>query len=209
MRMAAAALTICLGLGGERRVGAGLSMRPGEAGGALPGRRRDRCRHARGGRAARSRVQKDLLCRKPRRRDRQHRHGRGGHGTAGRLYAPGQRNGHRDLPDELQQASLRPVQGSGAGRRLRRHADADRRGHLRAGERHQGPGRVEQDQTRGAQLQHRGLRPAAASRQRGNRAAHGRQVHPRRLSRRRHRDERPGRRRVSILAASSPAPPSR
>ena len=61
-------------------------------------------------------------------------------------------------------------------------------------QRHQGPGRVEQEQARWPQLQHRRLRPAAASRGRGDRAAHRRQIHPRRLSRRRHRDDRSDRR---------------
>ncbi len=52
---------------------------------------------------------------------------------------------------------------------------------------------LEQEQARRAQLQHRRLRPAAASRDRGDRAAHRREVHPRRLPRRRHRDDRPDR----------------
>ena len=96
--------------------------------------------------------------------------------------------------DELLQAVLRSVQGPRAGRRHRRHADADRGRPLDPGQRHQGPGRVEQDQARWPQLQHRRLRPAAASRVRGDRAAHRREIHPRRLPRRRHRDDRSDRR---------------
>ena len=61
---------------------------------------------------------------------------------------------------------------------------------LDPGQRHQRPGRVEQDQARRPQLQHRRLRPAAASRVRGDRPAHRREIHPRRLSRRRHRHDR-------------------
>ena len=61
-------------------------------------------------------------------------------------------------------------------------------------ERHQGPRRVEQDQARRPQLQHRRIWPAAAPRVGGDRAAHRREVHSRRLSRRRHRHERSDRR---------------
>ena len=84
--------------------------------------------------------------------------------TAGRLHAAGQRHRHRDLPPQLLQAVLRSVQGSGAGRWCRRDANADRGRPFGPRQRHQGPGRMEQDQARRPQLQHRRLRSAAASR---------------------------------------------
>ena len=124
-------------------------------------------------------------------RDRQHRHRRGDQFQAGRLHAPGERRRHRDVPGELRPAQLRSDPGPHPGRRHRHHADPAGYGAVGRRQRHQVAGPAEQGQARRPELQHRWLRPAAAPRGRGDRAAHGREGHPYHLQGRRPGGDRP------------------
>ena len=143
-------------------------MPASQAGRSVSGRWSDGCRRAAGRAAARAGAEEIGDHRKPGGSHGQCRdHGRHCSG-AGRLHAADQRDRDRYLSGELRQARIRSDQGPDPDRRHRRDADAADHRQRQPAERHQGPDRMGQEQARRSHIQHRRLRPVAASCRRGN-----------------------------------------
>ena len=152
--------------------GADLSEPPGHAGGAVPGRRRQRRAGAAGRRADEQDARPAGRGGEPRRRRRHGRDPRDREEPARRPHHPALLHRHvRHQSDALSQCRLRSAQGF---RRDRLDRDADQRAgvaSVAAGEIDRRPDRLRQSQSRQDQLRLRARNRRATSRPRCSRAA--------------------------------------